>query len=544
MEIGKGWIPAFAGMSYMGAGVALPPKSLCCRSLARLRERVGVRVESWPNGRAVAAAAAALILLGGCAATAPRTAPGAAPSAIDVPLVWSGGENAAPTGAASLAQWWQRFDDALLASLVAQALQANTSVRSAHAALSQARALRDVSGAALLPDVGGSASAQRSKSGDNSARNNFNVGIDASWELDLFGANRSALQTSEATLLASAASLGDVQVSIAAEVALAYITLRNAQARLLIADANLAGQQETLQLTQWRQQAGLVTDLEAQQARAAVEQTRAQLPVLQTTIAQTRHALAVLTGQPPASLAGVLATPGPLPQAAPDLALSLPAETLRQRPDVRAAEYQMRAASGRVAQADAARKPSFKLSGSLGLNALTLGSLTSSGAFAAALLAGVTMPLFDGGAGNAQLRAQQAAFEQAQLAYQAAVLTALKDVEDALVALRGDRERVARLEQAAQASSNAAELARQRFSSGLIDFQVVLDTQRSQLSTQDSLAGARADLSADQVRLYKALGGDWVPDVGEAVSQARIVRYNHLSSRRTPGSRTIVQPNP
>ncbi len=475
----------------------------CCRP-QRGRQRRG------------AVAAAALMLLGACASTPPPTTPSSAP-AIVIPLAWSGNENTAPAGAASLAQWWQRFDDALLASLVAQALQANTSVRSAHAALRQARALRDVSGAGLLPDVGGSASVQRAKSGGGSARNNFKVGIDASWELDLFGANRSALETSEATLLASAASLGDVQVSIAAEVALAYITLRNAQARLSIANDNLAGQQETLQLTQWRQQAGLVTALEAEQARGAVEQTRAQLPLLYTTIAQTRHALAVLTGQAPAALADALATPTPLPRAAPDLALSLPAETLRQRPDVRAAEHQVRAASGRVAQADAARKPSFKLSGSLGLNALTLGSLTSGGAFAAALLAGVTMPLFDGGAGNAQLRAQQAAFEQAQLAYQAAVLTALKDVEDALVALRGNRERVARLEQAAQASSNAAQLARQRFSSGLIDFQVVLDTQRSQLSTQDSVAGARADLSADHVRLYKALGGGWVPDADSAV---------------------------
>jgi outer membrane protein, multidrug efflux system len=463
-----------------------------------------------------AALAAGMLLLGACASTAPRTAPGTAPPTIDVPLAWSGSEATSPAAAASLATWWQRFDDAVLTGLVAQALQANTSVLSAQAALRQARALRDVSAAGLWPNVGGSASAQRSQSGGSSARNNFNVGVDASWELDLFGANRSALDTSEATLLASAASLGDVQVSIAAEVALAYITLRNAQARLRIAGDNLASQQETAQLTQWRQQAGLVTALEAEQARGAVEQTRAQLPPLHTTIAQTRHALAVLTGQPPGALTDALATAAPVPQPAADLVLSLPAETLRQRPDVRAAEHQVRAASSRVAQADAARKPNFKLSGSLGLSALTLGALTSGGAFAASLLAGVTMPLFDGGAGNAQVRAQQAAYEQAQLAYQGAVLAALKDVEDALVALRGDRERLARLEQAADASNNAAQLARQRFSSGLIDFQVVLDTQRNQLSTQDGVAGARADLSADHVRLYKALGGGWIPDAEAA----------------------------
>lgn len=484
---------------------------------AQARPRPGLRV---------AAAVAGLLLLGGCASVAPR----GAPRAVDVPAAWSGGEDGAPAGAASLASWWLRFDDPLLASLVTQALQTNTSVQGAQAALRQARATRDVTAAGLLPRVDGSASAQRSRSGDNAASNRWRAGLDASWEVDLFGANRSALNSSEAGVRASAASLGQVQVSIAAEVALAYIALRDTQARLAIATDNLASQQETQQLTQWRLQAGLVTSLEAEQARGAVELTRAQLPALQTSIEQTRHALAVLTGQPPAALSAVLAEAGPLPQARPDLALSLPAETLRQRPDVRTAEHQVSAAASRVAQADAARKPSFQLSGSLGLSALTLGSLTSGGAFATALLAGVSMPLFDGGAGSAQVRAQQAALDQAQAAYQATVLTALKDVEDALVALRGDRERLARLEQAAEAATHAALLARQRYSSGLIDFQTVLETQRSQLGTQDSVAAARAAVSADHVRLYKALGGGWRPDAGDA---ARAPIHDTAPSPRT-----------
>ena len=456
-----------------------------------------------------------MLALAGCASVAPRRAE---PVAVDVPVDWSAADVSATAGASSLAQWWLRFDDPLLTRLVAQALQANTDVKSAEAALRQARALRDVSAAALLPGVGSSASAQRSKSGDNSATNNFNAGFDASWELDIFGANRSALAASEATARASAASLGDVQVSIAAEVALSYITLRGTQARLAIAEANLASQQETLQITQWRLQAGLVTSLEAEQARAATEQTRAQLPVLQTTIEQTRHALAVLTGQPPAALSSVLAAASPVPQAADDLVLSFPAETLRQRPDVRAAEHQVTAALARVSQADAARMPNFKLGGSLGLSALTLGSLTSGASVVSALLASVSLPVFDGGALRAQVRAQQAALDQARTAYEAAVLTALKDVEDALVALRGDRERLLRLQNAAEAAGNAALLARQRYSSGLVDFQVVLETQRTQLNTQDSVASARADLSADYVRLYKALGGGWNPDGSDATA--------------------------
>lgn len=454
----------------------------------------------------------------GCATLTPSPA---TPDAIEVPATWTSGNETTAVQATSLAQWWRRFGDPLLVKLIDQALLANTSVKSSQAALQQARALRDVSAAGLRPSLGSSASAQRSRSGDNDAANSYRAGLDASWELDLFGANRNALNASEATLQASAASLGDVRVSVAAEVALVYIALRTAQARLAIANDNLASQLETQQITQWRLQAGLVTSVEAEQARASVEQTRAQLPTLQTSIEQNRHALAVLTGQPPAALSTLLATTQPIPQVSDDLALSLPAETLRQRPDVRAAEHQVAAALARLAQADAARLPSFKLSGSLGLNALKLSSLTNSASIVSSVLAGVSWPVFDGGAARAQVRAQQAALEQARAAYQASVLTALKDVEDALVALRGDRERLLRLENAAEAAGNAAQLARLRYNSGLVDFQVVLETQRSQLNTQDSVASATAEISADHVRLYKALGGGWLADAIEPTRTPR-----------------------
>ncbi len=479
--------------------------------------------------RSVPVIAGLTLALCGCASLAPQRAAGVA---VEVPAAWSGASAATPAGASPLAQWWSRFDDPLLTDLVSQALQANTSVNSAQAALRQARALRDVAAAGLLPTLGSSASAQRSRSGNNSATNNFRAGLDAGWEPDIFGGNRSALDASEASAEASAASLADVQVSIAAEVALGYISLRNAQARLAIADANLASQLETAQITQWRLQAGLLSSLEGEQSRAAAEQTRAQLPALQSGIEQTAHALAVLTGQPPAALSALLAPSRPVPQAADDLALAIPAETLRQRPDVRAAEQQVGAALARVAEADAARLPSFKLSGSLGLSALTLGSLTSGASVASALAASVSLPVFDGGAARARVRAQQAALDQAGSAYRAVVLTALKEVEDALVALRGDRERLARLQVAADAAANAALMARQRFDSGLVDFQTVLDTQRSQLNTQDGVANARADVSADHVRLYKALGGGWRPDDSDAAAAPR----PGVDATRTPQS--------
>lgn len=164
--------------------------------------------------------------------------------------------------------------------------------------------------------------------------------------------------------------------------------------------------------------------------------------------------------------------------------------------------------------------PNFKLGGSLGLYGLTLGALTSSSAGIGALLASVSLPLFDGGALRAQVRAQQAALDQAGMAYQAAVLTALTEVEDALVALRGDRESLLSLQRAAEAAGNAALLARLRYDSGLIDFQTVLDTQRTLLNAQESVAISSAGLSTDYVRLYKALGGGWRPDDSDATASS------------------------
>jgi NodT family efflux transporter outer membrane factor (OMF) lipoprotein len=416
-----------------------------------------------------------------------------------------------PTAAAQLQHtaWWHDFNDPLLSRLVDQALQANTNIRSAQAALQQARALRDVKVANSRPGLSLSGSAQRSQTEGFDTTNNFRVGLDASWEMDVFGAVRSGVNASESDALVAQASLRDVQVSTAAEVALAYIQLRGQQSQLAIAQSNLASQSETLQITDWRAQAGLVTSLEVEQARAATAQTAAQIPALTASIAKTRHSLAVLTGQRPLELDQLLAAAQAVPQAADSSASVIPADTLRQRADVRAAEHRIQAALSRVDAADTARYPSFKLGGGLSLSSLTLAGLTNGATLAGSLLSSVSVPLFDAGAGKAQVLAQEAALEQARASYQATVLTALKEVEDALVALQGDRERLQSLQQAATAAENAAALANNRYQTGLIDFQTILQTQRTLLSAQDSVASVQIDLSSDHVRLIKALGGGW-----------------------------------
>lgn len=388
----------------------------------------------------------------------------------------------------------------------------------------QARAQRDVTAAGLQPSLDYNAAAQRARSGGGDSTNQYSTGVDASWELDLAGGTRAGVAAADADIAASQASLGDTKVSVAAEVALAYIELRGNQARLALARDNLAAQAETLQLTRWREQAGLATMLDVEQARAATEQTRARLPSLESSIVQAQNSLAVLLAQAPGTLAAELADPvaplSAIPHPAGTLALSLPADTLRQRPDVRAAERRVAAATARLRQADAARYPSLRIGGSLGLSALTLGALTSGGAVSSSLLASLSLPLFDGGAIDAQIRAQDAALEQNRQSYVAAVLGALRDVENALTALRTSRDNLASLEQAADAAANADEMAGQRYASGLVDFQVVLDTQQTRLSVEDSVASAVAQVAANHVQLYKALGGGWRPEAIEPADEA------------------------
>jgi len=445
----------------------------------------------------------AVVSLAGCATRAPLVA--TAP-VVEVPTSWAASASAAPGGAPANAQWWRGFGDEALSQAVEAALTANTDVAIAQANLRRARALRDVAVARGRPTLGASASVQRTTG--SGSRNLFDAGFDAAWEPDLFGGTGHTVAAAEADARASALTLDALRVSLAAEVAADVVSLRSTRARLVIARANLAAQEETLQIARWREQAGLASSLEVAQARTSVEQTRAQLPVLQASAAQTRHALAVLMGRTPQSLEAAWPGDAPLPQLPAAIAADMPAQVLRQRPDVRTAEAQWLAAAERVAQADAARRPTLALRASAAWNGATLGSLGSAGALTT-LLASLTQPLFDAGQRKAQLSAQEAAFDAARENYRASVLVALKDVEDAFSALDGARQRLTALRDAEASAADAALLASQRYASGIVDFQTVLDTQRNRLAAQDGAAVAQADWLTAHVRLFKALGGGW-----------------------------------
>ena len=431
-----------------------------------------------------------------------------------VPTAWTA-TTAAPNGSdARLSMWWRNFGDAELSALVGQALEHNTGVRGARANLRAARAQRAASVAGLLPALDLSTAAQRGRSDSQAASNQFQIGVDASWEIDLAGGLGAGVAAADADVLTSVATLNDSRVSIAAEVALAYIDLRGSQQRLAVARIDLAAQEESLQIMRWREQAGLVSALEVAQARTAVESTRAVVPALESTVVQTLNSLAILCGQTPGSLharLGGLSASAAVPQALEELAVSLPADTLRQRPDVRAAEQRVVAAHARVDVAQAARYPSLRLSGSLGLSALTVGALSNAGV-GSSLLAGIGLPLLDGGARVAQVEVRDAELEQGYHSYLAVVLQAMQEVEDALTALRAARDVLDSRTLAAEAALSADVLATQRYGAGLVDFQVVLDAQRSRLSTQDEVISAIVQLAVGHVQLYKAMGGGWPAD--------------------------------
>ncbi len=456
-----------------------------------------------------------LSLLSGCAMVGPDYQTPAPVSSDGWFQLGAGREVAHAGSAGDLSQWWRAFNDPLLSELVEQSLRSSPDIRSAQARLRESRARRAVAAAGLYPELTASADARRSKSseetGGGTARNTFSAGFDASWELDVFGGTRRSIEAANADLESSEAGLYDTRVSLAAEVALNYIELRTFQMRLKIARDNLASQAETLQLTEWRAQAGLVGSQDVEQARANYEQTRAQIPSLERSFAEAEHRLSILLGRLPGSLYGQLEPPASLPSAPASVAVGIPADTLRQRPDVRSAERRLAAETARVGAAEAARYPSFSLSGSIGLEALTFSALGSGGAGTYSLLAGIGAPIFNAGRLRAQVEIQDAVREQAQIDYERAMLTALDDVENALVALARSREREQALAIAAESARNAALLARNQYSAGLIDFQSVLDTERSVLSIEDSLASTRADGISALIRLYKALGGGWTP---------------------------------
>jgi NodT family efflux transporter outer membrane factor (OMF) lipoprotein len=432
----------------------------------------------------------------------PRT-----PAELSVPTAW---HSSLPENAKSgdLSTWWQQLGDPLLSAFIGDALKASPTMDLARARLREARASRKVTAAGLFPTVSGNVGASSSKTGSQDAMSNYQANFDASWEPDIFGGTRRSLEASTASLESTIASFHDTQVSLAAELALNYVEVRSLQARIAIARENLALQAETREIAGWRYQAGLVSSLDFDQARTVEAQTQAQVPALETSLASSMNRISVLLGTAPGSVDERLAAPAPIPPVPDSVIIGIPADVLRQRPDVRAAERTLAAQTARVGAAVASLYPKLSLSGSLGVDGITLAALTGG----ASVIRSLAQTIFAGGSLRQQVQVQTAVQEQALATYESTILTALEDVENALVSLRRNRERFAFLKTADEAARSAAQLARQRYEVGLVDYTSIVTTQQTQLSASESLKSCEAEITTALVQLYKALGGGWTTE--------------------------------
>lgn len=453
------------------------------------------------------------LLVGGCATVGPDYVP---PETV-APQQWSAelgqGVIVEQVDLKALATWWTVFNDSVLTNLVGRAIEGNLDLSQAKARVREARARRGASKAGLFPsiDAAGSARSTRSseEAGGGEKRELYTAGFDAAWELDIFGGKRRAVEAADAVLQASEEDLREVLVSLTAEVGLNYVEVRSFQTRLSVAEANLEAQTETYNITKWRSQAGLTTQLDVEQAKYSLERTRAEMPVLRAGLEQAKNRLSVLLGQPPGSLGAALAEYKAIPLSPHEVAVGVPADTLRRRPDVRCAERQLAAQTAEVGVATADLYPKFSLSGSIGLEALTPGNLFSADSKTHSRGALLTWPVFDAGAIRRNIEVQSALQEQALFKYEAAVLIALEEAENVLVAHAKEQRRRASLSEAAQAARNAVDLAQNQYSSGLLDFTTVLTAQQALLALQDQLAVSEGQMAANLISLYKALGGGW-----------------------------------
>lgn len=461
------------------------------------------------------------LTLSACAAGPGYRPPQAA--ALGIPATYSGGDSVAQDDAA-LAQWWTRLNDPALSALVDAAVANNLDIVAAQARLRQAHESLAQANASFLPQISGSGSGgknYRSQAGgtrtDSSGNvialgssnwsSSYSANANASWQVDLFGELSRGAEAARADLAASGYDLATVRMTIISELVTNYVQARLAQEQLRIARQSVGVQQDNYDIARWRLQAGLVSSLDEQQARAQLAQTSASIPQLESGLRGSLNRIAVLTGQAPGDATRTLETPAPIPVAAPQIATGIPADTLRQRPDIRSAERGLAAATARIGVAQAQLYPSLGISGNIGTtsNAFkNLFSLITGGVFA-----NVAQTIFDGGRLASQVRSQKAGTDAAFATYKKNVLTALEDVENAMAALAAARTRKAQFAIAFDASNNAAILARSQYQAGLTDFQTLSNSETTLLNARNSLASAQSDEVLAIAQLYNALGGGW-----------------------------------
>jgi len=421
--------------------------------------------------------------------------------------------------------WWAAFHDPILTRLEQQAVAANLDLQTASIKLAESRFQRGVTASAALPSLNGDATYTRellSQNGIVSLGKSltgqafvvppisiYQPAFDAAWEIDLWGHVRRQIEAGDAQIKLSEDQRRDVLVTLLAEVARDYIELRGVQDQIAIANDNLKSAAEIMEVTRTRTEKGLVTGLDVENAAAEVESIKAQLPQLHTQETVQINALSLLLDEPPGALQSTLARAKPIPPAPAHVPLGIPSELARRRPDIRAAEAQLHAATADVGVAVADFYPSVKLNGSVGFNSLDLKNLWKGSSLQYTFGPSVSLPIFEGGRLKSTLELREAQQQEAAIAYQKTVLQAWHDVVNALVAFHNEQLRRSALKAQIEHSRQALMLSRARYNDGVTEFITVLNAEQTLFSAQLQYAQSSANVSTDLVQLYKALGGGW-----------------------------------
>jgi multidrug efflux system outer membrane protein len=437
------------------------------------------------------------------------------PQDANVPLTWTGTSAIKDSSAyAEIVHWWTEFNDPNLTSLVERAINTNLDLRQAETRIRQARAARGIAVGGLWPTVDATGSYSRGRSPvlgnpDTPTRNLFQAGLDAAWELDVFGGVRRSVEAADADIQFAVEDHRDVLVTLVSEVSLNYIELRGFQQEIVIARNNLEAQQQTAELTHKKFQGGLISTLDVENADAQVATTASQIPQFEAAAQQTIYNLSVLLGLEPTALVKELSPTSEIPFVPPEVPMGIPSELLRRRPDIRRAEAAIHSTTARIGVATADLYPKFSLTGSINFQNDQLQGLINSKNRFWTIGPAVDWQIFSAGRVRSNIEVQKALRQESMLAYQKTVLTALQDVENTLVAYSKEYERHKALTDAVAHNRKAVESASQLYEQGLNDFLNVLTAQRSLFVSEDSLVQSTRNLSTDLVALYKALGGGW-----------------------------------
>lgn len=418
-----------------------------------------------------------------------------------------------------LENWWDALGDKTLTDLIQYSLENNRDLISARAKFKEARAALGISKSVVLPWLDSSYSLSRSKTGKNGSSSGtqigpldfYSLGIDASWEIDIFGGQAQKVKAGKADLQAEYGALHNAWVTLSSEVALNYISLRTLQKRLQVAESNLALQVDTVELLQSQYDSGLKDGLALSQAKYTMEQTRSTIPPLRTSIEATMNRLAILVGQVPGSLEEMLDEYRPLPKPETGYMVGIPANSLRQRPDIYSAERRLAAQIARKKAAQRDLWPKFHLFGSIGLESFTTGGLSIPDGVSYGFGPSISWPIFHGGAIRNNIKVQTAKQEQMLAAYEQTVLNAVAEVRDALTSETQERERNQSLHRGVEAARTAYEIAENKYTNGLTDFNNVIGAQSALLSFEEQYAISEGQMLSNIIRVFKVLGGGWAP---------------------------------